>query len=163
MGTAPNENLLPPSGIVVGLDGSRGSLSALCWALEEASSLAVSLLAVTAWEFPTESTFGAMTTAGDFHPVVAAEETLAKALAEAGVSPADETVSTAAVEGHPAEVLLQAAKQAQLLVVGSRGHGKFVGALLGSVSHYVTAHAVCPVVTVGFGDSAAQYRTHLGR
>jgi nucleotide-binding universal stress UspA family protein len=159
--TAASENSSSPRGVVVGVDGSPGSAAALCWALKEAQRRAVALRAVTAWEFPLESTFGSMTAAGDFHPVVAAEEILAKALAEAGVPPADEAVTTAAVEGHPAEVLLQVSTRAQLLVVGSRGHGKFLGALLGSVSRYVAAHAACPVVVIGSGG-AVDHRTHLG-
>ena len=52
------------------------------------------------------------------------------------------------VEGHPAGILIEASAQADLLVVGSRGHGGFVGALLGSVSHRCVAHALCPVVVV---------------
>ncbi|WP_433035588.1 universal stress protein [Actinomycetospora sp. CA-053990] len=88
-----------------------------------------------------------MVTVGDFHPVMAAEETLAKALADIGISPSDETVTTA-VEGHATEVLLHAAARAQLLVVGSRGHSKFIGALLASVSQYLAAHAPCPVVVI---------------
>jgi len=103
---------------------------------------------VIAWELPVESTFGAMVTVGDFHPAVAAEETLAKALADIGISPADETVATAAVEGHATEVLLHAAAHAQVLVVGSRGHSKFIGALLASVSQYLAAHAPCRVVVI---------------
>jgi nucleotide-binding universal stress UspA family protein len=59
-----------------------------------------------------------------------------------------ETVTTAAVEGHPAEVLLAAAAHAQLLVVGSRGHSKTLGSLLASVSQYLAAHAPCPVVVI---------------
>jgi nucleotide-binding universal stress UspA family protein len=70
------------------------------------------------------------------------------ALADAGVAVDDPTVTTAPVKGHPAEVLMQMAKRAELLVVGSRGHGRIFGALLGSVSHYVAAHAACPVVVI---------------
>ncbi|MDQ2790410.1 MAG: universal stress protein [Actinomycetota bacterium] len=134
--------------IVVGVDGSPASLAALRWAVQEASSRGGAVHAVTAWELPVESTFGDMRTVGDFHPVIAAEEILVTALADAGVSTQDQTVTTAAVEGHPAEVLLQAAEDSELLVVGSRGHGKILGALLGSVSQYVTAHASCPVVVI---------------
>jgi nucleotide-binding universal stress UspA family protein len=89
-----------------------------------------------------------MTTVGDFHPVVAAEKILLSALADAGVAVDDPTVTTAPVKGHPAEVLMQMAKRAELLVVGSRGHGRIFGALLGSVSHYVAPHAACPVVVI---------------
>jgi nucleotide-binding universal stress UspA family protein len=53
-----------------------------------------------------------------------------------------------AIEGHPAEVLLGAATSSDLLVVGYRGHGGFIGALLGSVSRHVVTHARCPVVVV---------------
>jgi nucleotide-binding universal stress UspA family protein len=53
-----------------------------------------------------------------------------------------------AIEGHPAEVLLGAATPSDLLVVGYRGHGGFIGALLGSVSHHIVTHARCPVVVV---------------
>jgi len=83
---------------------------------------------------------------GDFHLVVAAEEILVKALADAGVSAQD--VTSAPVQGHPAEVLIQAGEDAELLVVGSRAHDKILGALLGSVSQYVAAHAACPVVVI---------------
>ena len=148
--TTPTGGGPQPSGggIVVGVDGSPGSLAALRWATREASRRGLALHAVTAWEFPVESSFGDMTTVGDFHPVVAAEKILLSALADAGVAVDDPTVTTAPVKGHPAEVLMQMAKRAELLVVGSRGHGWIFGALLGSVSHYVAAHAACPVVVI---------------
>jgi nucleotide-binding universal stress UspA family protein len=52
------------------------------------------------------------------------------------------------IEGHPARVLLDTAKDAQMLVVGSRGHGTFAGIMLGSVSQHCVQHAPCPVVVV---------------
>ena len=52
------------------------------------------------------------------------------------------------LEGHPAQLLVTAAEGADLVVVGSRGHGGFVGMLLGSVSQHVAAHAPCPVLVV---------------
>ncbi len=142
--------------IVVGVDGSPGSLAALAWAVHEAASRGAMVHAVTAWEFPPESSFGAMTTAGDFHPVVAAEEVLLKALADVGVSDQDDSVTTAPVEGQPAEVLIGQAQDAELLVVGSRGHGTLVGMLLGSVSQYVAAHSPCPVVVIKPGAPDGQ-------
>lgn len=57
-------------------------------------------------------------------------------------------VQTQVIEGHAAPVLIAAARDAQLLVVGSRGHGAFAGMLLGSVSEHCTSHSPCPVVVV---------------
>lgn len=58
------------------------------------------------------------------------------------------TIICEAVEGHPAQALVLAAADAAALVVGTRGHGGFVGALLGSVSQHVVAHARCPVIVI---------------
>ena len=76
----------PRGGIVVGVDGSPGSLAALRWAIREASARGRAVHAVTAWEVPTESTFGDLATVGDFHPVIAAERILVAALADAGAA-----------------------------------------------------------------------------
>ena len=103
---------------------------------------------MTVWEVPTESTFGDMPTVGDFHPVIAAERILVAALADAGAADSHVTVTTAPVQGHPAEVLMQHAERAELLVVVSRGHGRMFGVLLGSVRQYLAAHAACPVVVI---------------
>ncbi len=138
----------PQGGIVVGVDGSPGSLAAFRWGLREGASRGIQVHAVTAWEYPVELTFGAMATVSDSHPVVAAEEILVSALADAGLAADHVGVTTTAVEGHPAEVLMQKAARAELLVVGSRGYGRIFGALLGSVSQYVAAHAACPVVVI---------------
>ncbi|MCE3556083.1 universal stress protein [Pseudonocardia sp. RS11V-5] len=134
--------------IVVGVDGSPGSLAALRRAVREASGRRLAVHAVTAWDFPVESTFADTATVGEVHPLVAAEGILVSALVDTGVAADDETVMTALIKGHPAEVLMQIAEGADLLVVGSRGHGTIFGALLGSVSHYVAAHAACPVVVI---------------
>ncbi|MGX6607354.1 universal stress protein [Micromonosporaceae bacterium Da 78-11] len=58
------------------------------------------------------------------------------------------TVLARVVQGHPAQALLDAANGAQMLVVGTRGHGTFAGTILGSVSQHCVQHAPCPVVVV---------------
>jgi nucleotide-binding universal stress UspA family protein len=133
---------------VVGVDGSPGSLAALRWAVREAFGRRLAVHAVIAWEFPVESTSTDTGTVDDLHPLIVAEKILVSALAETGIAAGDEAVTTAPIKGHPAEVLMQIAEGADLLVVGSRGHGTIFGALLGSVSHYVAAHAACPVVVI---------------
>jgi nucleotide-binding universal stress UspA family protein len=132
--------------IVVGVDGSPASRRALRWALDQAALTGGVVNAVLAWQLPpTDAWF----TLADLAERLAeqAEGTLAGAVAaEVGDRPV--TVETLVVEEHPVAALLRAAKGADLLVVGSRGHGAFTGALLGSVSHYCTQHADCPVVVV---------------
>jgi nucleotide-binding universal stress UspA family protein len=87
-------------------------------------------------------------------PSLDAEGLLASAAAADVARLADQTrsadvpITWEAVVGHPAWALVSAAKEADLLVVGSRGHGGFVGMLLGSVSRHVSSHASCPVVLV---------------
>ena len=115
----------PRGGIVVGVDGSPGSLAAFRWALREGASRGVQVHAVTAWEYLVELTFGAMATVSDSRAVVAAEEILVSALADAGSAADHVAVTTPTVEGHPAEVLMQNAARAELLVVGSRGTGEY--------------------------------------
>jgi nucleotide-binding universal stress UspA family protein len=61
-------------------------------------------------------------------------------------------VTVEALEGHPGERLITLSEDAELLVVGSRGHGGFVGLLLGSVTTYCVNHARCPVVVVRGAD-----------
>jgi nucleotide-binding universal stress UspA family protein len=142
-----------PSGqrIVVGVDGSPSARAALKWAVRQAALTGSTLEAVIAWHYP--SMYGGFGMA----PVSAvdvvnfdeiAAKTLTEEIAEA-VDPANSVQVTAKVaEGNPAQVLLDAAEGADLLVVGSRGRGGFTGALLGSVSQHCANHASCPVVII---------------
>jgi nucleotide-binding universal stress UspA family protein len=131
--------------IVVGVDGSPASLGALEWAVRQASLTGAVVEAVTAWQFP--ATYGG-------YPVDAGTDwrANAQAIQDTAVKEAlgDEATSLVrhVAQGHPVTVLLDAAIGAEFLVVGSRGHGGFVGMLLGSVSEHVVAHAQCAVVVV---------------
>jgi nucleotide-binding universal stress UspA family protein len=80
-----------------------------------------------------------------------AKNTLTEALNEVSSLEPEVPVRPLVTEGHAAEVLLRAAKGAELLVVGSRGHGGFTSALLGSVSLYCVLHAHCPVLVLRDG------------
>lgn len=143
--------------IVVGVDGSPGSTAALEWAVREAGQRGASVHAVMAWEQPQNyapNVWGlGMDPSLDLHQQLAsaAAAEAARVAAEVGEGQ-DIVVTSTAVEGHPALALLHAAEEADLLVVGSRGHGGFVGALLGSVSQHVVCHAPCPVVVVPTTD-----------
>jgi nucleotide-binding universal stress UspA family protein len=121
------------SGVVVGIDGSPGGRLALRFALEEARLRGLPLRVVCAWQTPL-SQYESLTLSPDLD---------LRLNAEPGVP-----VEAAAVEGHPALVLAEYAKDADLLVVGSRGRGGFKALVLGSVSTAVVHHAPCPVVIV---------------
>ena len=77
-----------------------------------------------------------------------ARQTLAAAVDDASAAYPNIVVHQLVQRGHPAAVLIEQAKGADLLVVGSHGRGGFIGALLGSVSQHSVHHATCPVVVV---------------
>jgi nucleotide-binding universal stress UspA family protein len=136
--------------IVVGVDGSASSKAALAWAIRQAELTGATVEAVIAWHSPVMvGGYGrapVTATEPDFEAVSGYE--LGVAIAET-VDPASEVKVTATVrEGGAARVLLDASHGADLLVVGSRGHGGFTGALLGSVSQHCVHHATCPVVII---------------
>ncbi|MFF2542975.1 universal stress protein [Kitasatospora sp. NPDC058063] len=137
--------------IVVGVDGSEPSRRALRWAVRQAELTGGAVVAVIAWEYPTYH--GAR---GWFPPGITDEAALeGRARQEAdravrqtvGERPPVE-VRTEARHGTPAGALIEAARGADLLVVGSRGLGGFTGMLLGSVAQHCTRHATVPVVVV---------------
>jgi len=136
--------------IVTGVDGSPSSLAALRWAVRQAVLTGGTVDAVIAWQYPTSiGGFGLAPLAipdGGFEEI--AEKTIADAISTAVDPGSDVHVSTLVHEGNSAEVLLNAAAGADLLVVGSRGHGGFAGALPGSVSQHCVQHAPCPVVVI---------------
>ena len=136
--------------IVVGVDGSKGSVGALRVAIDEARLRGTSVKAVNAWHIPAivyEATWAALPIDREVYPKVA-QEVLDKSLAEAGAAGSGIDVTTVVREGQAADVICEEAKGATLLVVGSRGFGGFRGLLLGSVSQQCAHHAPCPVLIV---------------
>jgi nucleotide-binding universal stress UspA family protein len=137
--------------IVVGVDGSPSSRAALRWAVRQAVLTDGTVDAIMAWHVPVALT-------GYTWAPISADETdnleedarkMLEGVISDEVEPADRHRVTALTgNGHPADVLLQTAAGADLLVVGSRGHGTFADALLGSVSQYCVHHAHCPVLVI---------------
>ena len=134
--------------ITVGVDGSEGAVAALRWAAAEARLRGGRLRAVHAWRIPTMA-YG-------YVPPVSLDDDLGRAAAEGldkwlgAVAPALEgiQVERLTAEGSASAVLTDAAADAELLVVGSRGLGGFRELLLGAVSHQCAQRASCPVVIV---------------
>ena len=139
--------------IIVGVDGSESSQAALRWAYDEAAHHGASLTVLTTWHTPTTlpmaPPYGQLPNEGyESQPKKDAFALLEKSTA--GLEPRTPAVDvrTSLEEGSPAKVLIERSRAADLLVVGSRGHGGFAGMLLGSVSNHLGAHAECPVVVV---------------
>lgn len=133
--------------IVVGVDGSEESLEALRWAARAARLAGGSLRAVAVWDYPTSLGWEPPYPT-DFDPEGDARAALDRSVAEVLGERPDVPVDKVVREGHPAPVLEEEAKGAELLVVGSRGHGGFSGLLLGSVSAHCVHHAPTTVVVV---------------
>lgn len=141
--------------IVVGVDGSDPSRKAVHWALNEAAVRGAKLVAVHAWAYypslPSDS-LDPMLMTPDFNETLGrdadrfVQREVERLRAEAGAE--DVEIEARAVEGPAASVLVEVAKDAQMLVLGTRGHGGFSGLLLGSVSQQVSHHAPCPLVLV---------------
>ena len=138
--------------IVVGVDGSDSSRQALRWAYDEAAHHGASITAVSTWHppaLPLGPAYGSAPPEGYVsQPKQNALDLLERFVTDLDVREPAVDVRTAVEEGNPAEVLIKLSKDADLMVVGSRGHGGFKGMLLGSVSQHLVAHAECPVVVV---------------
>jgi nucleotide-binding universal stress UspA family protein len=142
------------SGILVGVDGSYHSRAALAWSVREAAKHRCPLMVMTVHqEAPRPATgiyWGIHNYAEDsFDP-----ETTRKAVAQFVDEVADETgetplaVTVNVTRGDVAAELIRASRDADMVVVGSRGSGGFAGLLMGSVSSKVAHHAKCPVVVI---------------
>ena len=148
--------------IVVGVDRSASAKAALAFALEEARLRHARVRVVHAWQF---RTYG-RSTGVEGVPLVlgtdldglhrAAATELDAIVAEAAQGAGGFGIEKRVEQGDPATVLIDQSRDAELLVVGSRGHGGFASLLLGSVSQVCAQHAACPVVIVrGPGQTQA--------
>ena len=134
--------------IVVGVDGSETAQRALHWAIDEARRREARLDVIHAWHMP-------FTGVTPYAPPPQWDSTVFEDEAKGVLDRALAAEDTTGVEVHrfvslggAAEMLIQASKGADLVVVGSRGRGGFTGLLLGSVSQQVVHHAPCPVVVI---------------
>ena len=132
--------------IVVGVDGSVPSKAALSWAVEQGRLTGAVVEAVIAWEFP--ATYGYPVPVSDVNWEQLARQAVSEAIFDVSEGTAPVKVTYKVVEGNAAQVLLEESVGADLLVVGNRGHGGFVEALLGSTGQHCVHHATCPVVVI---------------
>jgi nucleotide-binding universal stress UspA family protein len=141
-------------GILVGVDGSEHSNRALRWALRQAAQQHVPLTVLSVRPSPVRPATGIYWGVhaypeDDHNPDAtrkAVQQFVDKAESETGETPPEITVDV--VTGDAAEELINASRDADMVVVGSRGGGGFAQLLMGSVSSKVTHHAACPVVVV---------------
>ncbi len=139
-------------GIIVGVDGSSHSRRALDWAINEAAIRHAPLTVVTVQQAMTSFWDGPLIYPGDAelaeHARKMVQEETDEALGNLAEDARPPAVTVLAVPGLPAEAILGVAKEADMIVVGSRGAGGFKKLLLGSVASQVTRHAHIPVVVI---------------
>jgi nucleotide-binding universal stress UspA family protein len=134
--------------IVVGVDSADSSKAALAWAVRQAALTGAEVDAVTAWHIPGIDTYGLAMAGGLPDMEKLTRQVLDEAIAAVADKAPGVVIHPVVVQDNAARALLDAAKGAELLVVGSRGHAGFTEALLGSVGQYCVHHAECPVVIV---------------
>ncbi|SDZ42710.1 universal stress protein [Herbiconiux ginsengi] len=138
--------------IVVGVDGSDASIEALRRAVGIAEKFGSRVDALCVWSYPISYT----PLPAVYYPDKDAEQIAAQVATAVFGSARPDWFTTTTREGSAALVLIDESTTADLLVVGSRGHGGFAGLLLGSVSAQCAEHAHCPVLVVH--DQAAEER-----
>lgn len=138
--------------ILVGVDGSSSSIDALRSAGKLSEALGHPIEAVTVWDYPTLTGYYV---AAEWEPERDAKDILDTAIEEAFPSGVPQGLIRAVRNGSPARVLIEESSRAEMLVVGSRGRGGFVGLLLGSVSATCAEHARCPVLVMHTGRASA--------
>ncbi len=160
---------MPGPKVVVAVDGSAGSRAAMQFAVADAERRGVPVEAVIAYRWPDYlmdfDVMGGADTERMRARLRADAEGRVRALVDevtAGAAGPRPEIGIRAVHGAPAQVLIQASQGADLLVVGSRGHGEFSSVLLGSTSMQLALHATCPVAVV-HSPEARKHRLRLHR
>ena len=136
--------------IVVGVDGSPNSRTALTWAAAEAADHGADLVVINVWEHTLLPPAGSVSVSERYvaDPSQRTAEDLINVIKEELGENPPVLVQPQVKQGNPAKVLIDQSENADLLVVGTRGHGGFRGLVLGSVSQHVAAYANCPVTVV---------------
>jgi nucleotide-binding universal stress UspA family protein len=135
--------------IVVGVDGSEGSIRALRWALGEARLRGAAVDVIHSWHVPYYPDISGTVGAPIGALADGARELLANVVAAVAEEAAGIDLTSHVDEAPGAMALIEASKQADLLVVGRRGHGGFISLVMGSVATEVSSHSECVVVIVG--------------
>jgi nucleotide-binding universal stress UspA family protein len=150
--------------VVVGVDGSLDSFAALSWAAQQAHLMGARLVVVHARQLPPAGSpvRGRRASHMPSRDQVARDSRadVASALQRSGHRSLDVDVDVVVLEGAPGPALVSVAREASVLVVGSRGHGPVARRLPGSVSAYCTEHATCTVVVVPTPPAAAAERMY---
>lgn len=133
--------------VVAAFDGSQYAAAALRWAARYAALTGAELQPVIAWRWPTDYG-GPMPVQADYDPQGYARQVLEDALGPIRSDHPDLKIEPVVAQGPPAPALIKLSEQAELLVVGTRGHGGFMGMVIGSVSQHCVTHAHCSVVVV---------------
>ena len=136
----------PIARIVVGVDGSEASVEALRQAQRLATPLGAKVQAMACWEYPQMYSGYVMMGVEGFEE--GARKILDESVERAFGAETPANVTSTLVRSHPREALIDASRDADMIVVGRRGHGGFGGLLLGSVSSAIVSHAHCPVLVV---------------
>lgn len=146
-----SDTQVSPHEAVVGFDGSPNATAALEWAFQHVRRLGGgSVKVVMSWNYA-PAAVGGYGIGASLPPADSMQEATEAALAEslAGVAtPEGVTVVPVVREGPASQILIEEAADAEVLVVGKRGHGGFLGLLIGSITNQVANHAPCPVVIV---------------
>jgi nucleotide-binding universal stress UspA family protein len=146
-----------PRRIVVGVDGSESSIEALRWAGLVSAGTKAEISAVTCWLYPSNAAgFAPAYCPPEWDPAADSEQASTIAIKAAFGDDPPPGLTRLVQEGHPAQLLVELSDGADLLVVGTRGHGGFAGLLLGSVSAHCAEHARCPVTVTRIASDEAQ-------